>query len=301
MKRGCLVFLICIAAVCGSVTASRAGTVTGVTASQATLPAGAPVSVTVTGSNPCGAAYIDYGDGVAITYAITGLPTTQTHSYEKRGAYTITARGMGNCDGTATTKIEVTSPPDPQRPAPAPPPPPGNAQITAVNMRPVPGKTREPVTISVEGSGSCAYEVQFGDGNAQEFTGVLPQQFGHTYARAGTYTVIVKPAPPCTGKFTQQLPVVDANTSAPHIERLLVSPSPADAGQPVTIAVEGTGTCAYTIDFGDGNSESRSGTLPARLRHNYPAAGVYALAVAAERPCTGTARSSVLVRERAVQ
>jgi hypothetical protein len=39
-----------------------------------------PPPLTASGTNPCGAAYIDYGDGTAITYAITGLPTTQTHA-----------------------------------------------------------------------------------------------------------------------------------------------------------------------------------------------------------------------------
>ena len=66
---------------------------------------GAVLSVTVSGTNPCGAAHINYGDGTAITYAITGLPVTQTHTYDKPGTYAIVPRRMGNCDGKATIDI----------------------------------------------------------------------------------------------------------------------------------------------------------------------------------------------------
>jgi len=66
---------------------------------------GAVLSVTVSGTNPCGAAHINYGDGTAITYAITGLPVTQTHTYDKPGTYAIVPRRMGNCDGEATIDI----------------------------------------------------------------------------------------------------------------------------------------------------------------------------------------------------
>src|SRR5258706_15128301 len=90
-----------------------AGTVTGVTVSQRTIVAGTTVTVKVNGTNPCGAAHIIYGDGDAITYAITGLPVEQTHLYQKAGNYTITAKGMGNCDGEATTTLTVFAPPEP--------------------------------------------------------------------------------------------------------------------------------------------------------------------------------------------
>jgi hypothetical protein len=265
---------------------ATAGSVTGTTVSAATIYAGATVSVTVTGTNPCGAAHINYGDGVAITYAITGLPTTQTHTYEKTGTFTITARGMGNCDGEASTTVSVSAPP-----APA-----AGAQITAVEMAPTPGRVREPVTITVNGTGTCAYEVHYGDGNAQEVNGRLPQQFRHTYAKVASYTVIVKPNPPCTGKFTQVLQVVDAATQVSRLTRIVVTPSPAAAGQPVFITVEGSGSCRYSIDFGDGNSDTRSAALPERVRHVYPAPGSYAITASSETPCAGTARTRFDVR-----
>ena len=278
-----LIVLCVLFATAGTATA---GTVTGTTVSPATIHVGATVSVTVTGTNPCGAAHINYGDGAAITYAITGLPTTQTHTYEKAGTFTITARGMGNCDGEASTSVSVS----------APPAPPAGAQITVVEMAPTPGRVREPVTITVNGTGTCAYEVHYGDGNVQEVNGRFPQQFRHTYAKVARYTVIVKPNPPCTGKFTQVLQVVDAATQVSRLTRIVVTPSPAAAGQPVFITVEGSGSCRYSIDFGDGNSETRTAALPERVRHVYPAPGSYAITASSETPCAGTARTRFDVR-----
>src|SRR4051794_11274831 len=87
-----------------------AGTITGVAVEPKTVAAGGKVMVTVAGSNPCGAANISYGDGGdAVTYAITGLPYSQEHVYAKPGSFTITAKGMGNCDGEVTTTITVSA------------------------------------------------------------------------------------------------------------------------------------------------------------------------------------------------
>lgn len=276
---------------------AAAGTVTRVSVAPDRITAGGTVTITVSGTNPCGAAHIIYGDGEAVTYAITGLPYTQSHVYAKAGTYTITGKGMGNCDGEVTTTLSVAPPPPPPAPPQAPAPPAGT-QITAVEMAPRPGRVGEPVTIAVKGTGTCTYEVHYGDGNAQEVTGELPQQFRHTYAVADQYTVIVKPAPPCTGRFTQILPVVASGPQPARIGRVLVSPSPVDAGQPVDITVEGTGTCGYTVAFGDGNDETRSAALPDRIRHVYPAPGVYVVTVRASAPCAGGGRARVESRQR---
>jgi hypothetical protein len=278
---------------------AAAGTVTRVGVAPEQVAAGGAVTVTVSGTNPCGAAQIIYGDGEAVTYAITGLPYAQSHVYSKAGAYTITAKGMGNCDGEVTTTVSVTAPPSAPPQAPKPPPgAPPSTQITSVEIAPTPGRTGEPVAIAVKGSGTCTYEVHYGDGNAQEVTGELPQLFRHTYAKPDRYTVIVKPAPPCTGRFTELLQIVAAQPQEARIESLLISPSPVDAGQPVDITVEGSGTCGYTIEFGDGNDESRSAVLPDRLRHVYPAPGAYTVVARAKAPCAGAARGRVDARGR---
>src|SRR6266545_6401687 len=119
---GCCLLLTSVAA------AHIQGSATSVAVSPRTIVAGGTVSVTVTGTNPCGAVRINYGDGDAITYAITALPVTETHVYQKAGTYTITAEGMGNCGGAPTTTLTVSAPPAP----PPAPPAPATATIKAV-------------------------------------------------------------------------------------------------------------------------------------------------------------------------
>ncbi|HMC77884.1 MAG TPA: hypothetical protein VKH34_12150 [Vicinamibacterales bacterium] len=267
--------------------AAQRGALTAVTASAPSVAVGGTLTVTASGTNPCGAAHINYGDGIAITYAISALPTSQTHVYQKPGTYAIVARGMGNCDGEATTRVEVTSQ------APAPPPEVPNT-ITAIEFVPRPGVVRQPVAINVSGRGTCAFTVTFGDGNQQELNGPLPQRVSHTYAVAQTYTVIVAPAPPCAGKFSDRLQV--AARGGNRITGLAIDPMPADVGRAVTIDVEGAGACAYRVDYGDGNGEDRSKPLPDRLRHVYNTAGSYVIRVEASGGCAGRAQRTLDVR-----
>src|ERR1700751_2071325 len=154
MAQWMFAFLVPIALLVQSGGAVR-GVVNGVRADQASVDVGTTIHVTVSGSNPCGAAFIDYGDGTAITYAITGLPPTQTHAYQKPGPFVVAARGMGNCDGQATTRLQVTGQ--------AAPPPPAAPAITGVSFPPRPGVIRQPVSIVVAGHGSCAFTVAYGD------------------------------------------------------------------------------------------------------------------------------------------
>jgi hypothetical protein len=266
------------------------GIVNGVKANTSSIAAGVPVSVTVSGINPCGGAFIDYGDGTALTYAITGLPTTQSHAYSKPGAYPIKARGMGNCDGDAATAITVTGPP----PVPPPAPPAAPNEITGVGFTPKPGVVRQLVAINVVGHGACAFTVKFGDGNQQDANGPLPQRINHTYAVAKTYTVIVAPAAPCVGKFTQRFQV--AAHGGERITGLAIDPMPADTGRLITIDVEGVGTCAYRIDYGDANHEDRTKPLPDRVHHVYNAPGSYVIGVEASGPCEGHTQRTLDVR-----
>jgi hypothetical protein len=273
--------------------AQQRGVVTGISVNPNPASAGTAVTATATGTNPCGAVYIDWGDGAAITYAIYSVPARQTHTYTGGGHFAVVAKGMGNCDGEVKTSIDVRPPPTP---APAPPPA-SDLTITAVDMTPSPAVVRRPVDFAVKGRGTCSVSVDFGDGNSQEVTGALPQTVKHTYAVTDTYVVIVRPAPPCTGKFTQKLTVAAAPVQ-PGLTGINVSPSRATAGQPIAIDVIGSGTCGYRIDYGDGNAETRSRPLPDRVRHNYPAPDTYTIAVNADAPCTGSARTTLVIRPR---
>jgi len=279
--------------VCGVPFAAHAGTITKVSADPAVVVTGQTVTFTEEGTNPCGASNMTYGDGIVITYAISELPAKQSHVFDKPGTYTVIARGMGNCDGEATTKVQVN-------PAAAPPSPPSAAagpHITSVEFAPAQGVLRRPVTFIVNGQGPCRFTVQFGDGNSKELRADLPYRFDHTYALADTYTTIVTPASPCSGRFTQLL-TVTARTMAARLFDVAIEPPVTRAGQPVTMSVKGDGRCTYAIDFGDGNDDSRTAQLPDRLRHNYPAAGEYVISVTASPPCTGSADRRLIVRER---
>jgi len=164
-------------------------------------------------------------------------------------------------------------------------------------MTPSPALVRRPVDFTVKGRGTCSISVDFGDGNSQEETGALPRAVKHTYGVADTYVVIVRPAPPCSGRFTQKL-TVTSEPPQPELTGINVTPAHTTAGQPVTIEVIGDGTCSYALDFGDGNAENRSRQLPDRVQHNYPAPNSYTLAAKAEPPCAGSARTTVVVRAR---
>jgi hypothetical protein len=265
-----------------------------VKASAASIPVGAPLSVTVSGTNPCGAAYINYGDGTAITYAITGVPTTQTHVYSRPGAYAIAARGMGNCDGEVATKVTVTDEiPPPAPPPPAPPPVPPAAEITGVTFAPQPGVVRQPVAIAVAGRGTCSFTVNFGDGNKQDLSGSLPRKIAHTYAVPRTYVVTVAPVRPCVGKFTDKLQI--APRTGERITGLTLDPTSTPAGNDVAIVVNGYGTCTYRLDYGDGNNEDRAQPLPDRLTHVYNAPGTYVVAAEGTGSCQGRVQRNLEV------
>jgi hypothetical protein len=274
---GCCLLLTSVAA------AHAQGSATSVAVSPRTIVAGGTVSVTVTGTNPCGAVRINYGDGDAITYAITALPVTETHVYQKAGNYTITAEGMGNCGGAPTTTLAVSAPPAP----PPAPPAPATATIKAVEIAPTPARVQEPVAVVTRGTGRCAYDVRYGDGTAEQVDAQLPENTHHTYAKAGRYVVIVVPKPPCVGKFTQVLQVEDAAGQPGRITRVMASPSPGVTGQAITVAVHGSGTCPYDIYYGDGTAEEADGSLPQSTRHVYAQPGRYAVVVKPQPPCTG--------------
>lgn len=89
------------------------GAIDRVTTADQTGTVGSPVSITVTGRNPCGAVRLNYGDGTeAITHPLTNVPATIQYTYQRPGNFEIRAEGMGNCDGVVATKIRIVPEPD---------------------------------------------------------------------------------------------------------------------------------------------------------------------------------------------
>ena len=124
MKVG-LSFAVILAAT-ASLSAQQRGVVNRVTASAAAIEVGKPVSFTASGTNPCGAVNINYGDGNVITHPITDVPATIPYTYARPGTYQVIARGMGNCDGEAVVSVRVDAA-APAAPAAAPAPAPAPA------------------------------------------------------------------------------------------------------------------------------------------------------------------------------
>ncbi|MCA1559875.1 MAG: hypothetical protein LC753_09070 [Acidobacteria bacterium] len=77
----------------------------------------------------------------------------------------------------------------------------------------------------------------------------------------------------------------------PQITRIEFRPAPPEQGGGIIISLLGSGQCAYTIDFGDGQKERRSAELPDQVRHVYAPDKIYDLVATPEPPCEGTARA----------
>ena len=266
------------------------GSVQGLTLSKKAVDAGETVQATATGSSPCGAVHIDWGDGTAITYATETLPVTQTHTYKSGGTFNLRAQGMGNCTGEARARITVKGPP--------PPPQPSQRQITGISVeRPRNARSSER-SITIHGTGECAFTVDFGDGNRDTRTAVLPDSIRHNYPAAGRYTVLVTARPPCRGtlEWTFVVEGQEDNRDTGRISAVGVRPQAVVTGVPVTITIDGSGPCRFVVDFHDGESRTLTERLPHRLQYSYTRPGNYTIVVWAHEPCVGQGDATVRVR-----
>jgi hypothetical protein len=281
--------------------AAAQGTVTGLTMKPGEARTGIAITATATGSSPCGAVHIDWGDGTAITYATSTLPVTQSHVYQAGGSFVVRAQGMGNCAGQATARVSIAGPPPP------PPPPPTERPAPPATERPVPRINRIDVSqvrgegaglraIRVSGTGQCAYTIDFGDGNSEGRNAVLPDVVRHNYPAEGQYTITTTPAAPCTGAARSTVVVGDGPGG--RVGRIEIERRTARPGQGIAMIVNGAGTCRLKVDLGDGRSREVTAALPHRFTHRYPEPGDYEVFVWTEAPCSGDASAMVRVRRR---
>jgi hypothetical protein len=87
-----------------------------------------------------------------------------------------------------------------------------------------------------------------------------------------------------------------AQQPTPRITRVEFTPARADEGGGVFISLIGTGTCTYTLDYGDGTSDRRTAQLPDRVQHKYPGDGEYLVVATPDAPCEGVARAKIDIR-----
>jgi hypothetical protein len=263
------------------------GVVNAMTVTPLTSRPGETITAVVRGVNPCGAVLLDWGDGTWQTHPIYELPMTQTHTYAAAGQYRVSARGMGNCDGEVLGQVRIAAPPER----------PGGPQLTRLTVA-SPGTVDSPVSMVVHGRGACTVSIAYGDGNTQELQVELPHTFAHVYAVARAYNVSASAKPPCEGgRHTVRLEV-SGQSKGPRISGLTAAASAGRTPGTATIQIDGSGTCSYSLDYGDGNSEQRTASLPDRVQHVYGRGATFVVVATAQAPCTGVAEDTLELARR---
>lgn len=255
--------------------------VTGVSAAPSTVVVGQGANVTVTGSSSCGAVQINYGDGTVITYALSGLPTTQSHAWATTGTKTVTVVGQGSCTGTVSTALTVNANPAPTVSLTAP----ANGAVLA---------TSSSVTLSATASDAHGINrVEFYAGATLVGTATTsPYSVTWSNVPAGTYAITARAYDTYGAMGTSAA----ANVTVQGVSGVSVSPSPR-VNQSTNVTVTGSSTCgAVQINYGDGTivTYPLSG-LPTIKPYTWTSTGTKTVTVTGQSTCTGTVSTTVTV------
>jgi hypothetical protein len=159
-------------------------------------------------------------------------------------------------------------------------------RITRIEFQPATADEGGGVFISLMGSGTCAYTLDYGDGNTERRTADLPDRVKHTFPGDGEYLVVATPEAPCEGVARAKLDVRAINRG---VWGLSAEAGPDTQNAEMLVTINGRGECTVTMDYGDGTIDKVSATLPATRSHKYGKPGVYELKATAELPCRGEA------------
>src|SRR5688572_24593701 len=80
-------------------------------------------------------------------------------------------------------------------------------QITRIEFTPGKAEDGGGVFISLLGTGSCTYLLDYGDGKSEKRTATLPDQVHHVYPGDGEFLVVATPESPCEGVAKAKLDV----------------------------------------------------------------------------------------------
>jgi hypothetical protein len=174
----------------------------------------------------------------------------------------------------------------PQSAAQQPPPQPSTPRITRIEFSPATADEGGGVFISLVGTGTCTYTLDYGDGTSDRRTAELPDRVQHKYPGDGEYLVVATPDAPCEGVARAKL---DVRAIERGVWGLSANPAPDSPTPEMAVTVTGRGECVVTLDFGDGTVEKVTGILPQTRNHNYERPGTYDLRAVAEAPCRGEA------------
>ena len=257
-----------------------------VSVSPSALTAGATATITVYGSTVCGAVTINYGDGTAITYAISGLPISRTHVWATGGWKTVTATGQSSCIGQASTSVYVNTPP--------------NVNLTS----PVNGNTYDgPASIGVaatasDADGSVTQVAFYANGTWLGTDTTAPYSLTWSNVPIGTYTVTAVAIDNAGASTSAAATVTVVNPGPSRLTSIVVSPSPVGVGQSATVIVYGTNPCgAVQVNFGDGQAPVMPITeLPYVVNHVWYSPGTYTLTAIGHGNCAGQVSTTLVVQ-----
>jgi len=159
-------------------------------------------------------------------------------------------------------------------------------RITRIEFTPAKAEDGGGVFISLIGTGTCTYTLDYGDGKSDRRTAELPDRVHHIYAGDGEYVVVATPDAPCEGVARAKL---DVRAITRGVWGLSAEPGPDGPSAEMMVTIAGRGECVVTLDFGDGTVEKVSGVLPQTRSHKYERMGAYDLTAVAEPPCRGQA------------
>ena len=159
-------------------------------------------------------------------------------------------------------------------------------RITRIEFTPAKADEGGGVFITLVGTGSCTYTLDYGDGKSDRRTADLPDRVQHSYPGDGEYLVVATPEAPCEGVARAKLDVRAINRG---IWGLSAEPGPDGPNAEMLITIAGRGECAVTMDYGDGTVDKLTATLPVTKSHKFGKTGIYDLKAVAEPPCRGEA------------
>ena len=230
---------------------------------------GAQVVLNATGLAPSAEYQLNWGDGT-VESGITGQSVlNRTHGYSGAQDFTVTVQSGGVTLGAATVAVQVPSPVL-------------NPSIQGLTL-----------TLQVDALvAGAAYTLDWGDGLTEPLNAGAPAAtLTHTYARPGSYTVVVRPA--------RGLPSSRPVTLVTAPPRLTVQPATVDTDQRVTAAMADLiKTLTYTLDWKDGPPVTfTAADVVATQTHTYATPGSYQVDLSA--PGTNPVSAPVTVRAAA--
>jgi PKD repeat protein len=193
---------------------------------------------------------LDWGDGSS--EPITGLTSTMVnHTFATAGNFSVKLTATGIAPVIQVVNI-VNS-------------------VAVMDVTPNPVFVGDTATANISNLNSAvSYSLSWGDGSSETIGGTASITSQHVYAASGTYSVQLT-----ASGFA---PVIQSLTVTVPVPTLNLSASSVVAGQELTANVANlVSFIVYTLDWGDGSSDSLSGAVTAAPKHMYASNGTFTI------------------------